>query len=43
MKAYKIEKIEDKIANLKIGIPGKLTTANFSHNFLNNSSKSEFS
>jgi len=25
----KIENIEDKIANLKIGIPGKLTTANF--------------
>ena len=25
----KIEHIEDKIANLKIGIPGKLTTANF--------------
>ena len=25
----KIENIEDKIANLRIGIPGKLTTANF--------------
>jgi 1,4-dihydroxy-6-naphthoate synthase len=25
----KIENIEDKMANLKIGIPGKLTTANF--------------